>query len=295
MPQLRRSYGKVSTMATGVLYLICFRERLGTQKHSIKHYLGFARDLDARLEKHRAGQGARVTKALRERGIDWDVVAVWPGNRGVENELKLHSATRICPRCTPGAKLPRPVQAVIEAEAQRRAQEARRVASQIRDTQRHAAAVARRAARSPYQRGADMAQRWIRQQAQAGRTADQIAATGAYVTGPLRDRARTDAAAQEAVRGWAEVVEDELARLRARQAAAARRAEPQAGPAESEAGTFPGRDREPAEPVPDNDAGWPAYPDDDHAWEPDPDEFPEPDDWASGDELPLELDPEAGD
>lgn len=62
MPQLRRSYGEVSTTATGVLYLLCFRERLGTEKHSIKHYLGYARDLDARLQAHRAGQGARITE-----------------------------------------------------------------------------------------------------------------------------------------------------------------------------------------------------------------------------------------
>jgi hypothetical protein len=49
---------------------------------------------------------------------------------------------------------------------------------------------------SPYERGADMAQRWIRQQVQAGQTAEKIAATDAYVTGPLRDRARTEEAAQ---------------------------------------------------------------------------------------------------
>src|SRR5260370_10973923 len=97
MPQLRRSYGKVSTNAAGLLYLLCFRERLGTDRHSIKHYLGFTWDLDARLEKHRAGQGARITEVLKERGIGWDVTAVWPGNRGIENQLKLHSATRICP------------------------------------------------------------------------------------------------------------------------------------------------------------------------------------------------------
>ena len=136
MPQLRRSYGKVSTNATGLLYLLCFRERLGTDKHSIKHYLGFTWDLDARLEKHRAGQGARITEVLKERGIHFDVAAVWPGNRGVENQLKLHSATRICPRCTPGAQPPQLVQAVIKAEAQRRAQEARKAAPQIRETQR---------------------------------------------------------------------------------------------------------------------------------------------------------------
>ena len=85
-----------------------------------------------------------------------------------------------------------------------------------------------------------MAQRWIRQQVQAGRTAEQIAATDAYVTGPLRDRARTEEAAQEKVRGWAEVVAGELARLREKQAAAAQQPEPQAGQMESEPGPIPG-------------------------------------------------------
>ena len=218
MPQLRRSYGKVSTNATGVLYLLCFRERLGTDKHSIKHYLGFTWDLDARLEKHRAGYGARITQVLKERGIGWDVAAVWPGNRGVENQLKLHSATKICPRCTPGAQPPRLVQAVIEAEAQRRAREARKAARQIRETERVAAAIAKRAATSPSKEGADLAQRWIRQQAQAGRTAEQIMATDAYITGPLRDRANE--AAEAAARGreaaarflltWRDATADEI-------------------------------------------------------------------------------------
>jgi hypothetical protein len=291
MPQLRRSYRKVSTKITGELYLLCFRERLGTDKHSIKHYLGFAWDLDARLEKHRAGQGARITQVLRERGIGWDVAAVWPGNRGVENELKLHSATRICPRCTPGAQPPRIVQEVIKAEARRRAREARKAAGRIRDTQRYAAEVAKRAAMSPYERGADMAQRWIRQQVQAGRTAEQIAATDAYVTGPLRDRARTEEAAQEKVRGWAEVVAGELARLREKQAAS-QQPELQAGQMESAADPFPARNPEPAEPIPEDEASWLACPADNDAGEADADGYPEPDDWAS--EPPVELDPEAG-
>ena len=147
---------------------------------------------------------------------------------------------RNLPRCTLGAQPPRIVQEVIKAEAQRRAREAHKAARQIRETQRYAADVAKHAAMSPYERGADMAQRWIRQQVQAGRTAEQIAATGAYVTGPLRDRARTDEAAQETVRGWAEVVAGELARLREKQAAAAQQPEPQAGQTESEAGPIPG-------------------------------------------------------
>jgi hypothetical protein len=36
MTRLRRSYGKVSTKATGVLYLLFFRERRGTDKWRIQ-------------------------------------------------------------------------------------------------------------------------------------------------------------------------------------------------------------------------------------------------------------------
>ena len=76
------------------------------------------------------------------------------------------------------------------------------------------------AAMSPYEEGADLAQRFIRQQAQAGRTAEQITVTDAYITGPLRDRARTNEAAEEAARGreaaarflsiWRDATADEI-------------------------------------------------------------------------------------
>jgi hypothetical protein len=54
---------------------------------------------------------------------------------------------------------------------------------------------------SPYEQGADSAQRWKRQQAQAGRAAEQITATDAYITGPLRDSASAGEAAKETARG----------------------------------------------------------------------------------------------
>jgi hypothetical protein len=306
MPQLRRSYGKVSTNATGLLYLLCFRERLGTDKHSIKHYLGFTWDLDARLEKHRAGQGARITEVLKERGIGWDVAAVWPGNRGIENQLKLHSATRICPRCTPGAHPPQIVQAVIKAEAQRRAREARKVARQIRETQRVAAAIAKRAGMSPYEQGSDVAQRWIRQQTQAARTAEQIRAADAYITGPLRDRVRIGQAAEEAARDrgqeaaerflliWRDATADEI-----EQAAADLQTPYYEGTrtpeGDAENGAFAEviltrlawmREKEAAAA---QQAGPQADLDDGYAWEAGADGYPEPDGWVG--EPPWGLGP----
>lgn len=53
-------------------------------------------------------------------------------------------------------------------------------------------------------------------------------------------------------------------------------------------------DPEAAEPVSNDDASW-SPPNDDHAWEADADGYPESDDCASAGDLPVELDPDAGD
>jgi hypothetical protein len=193
MTSTRRARTKVSLTATGDLYLLHF------------HQQQFTPDLEARIEKHRAGQGARITEVLKERGIGFDVVAVWPGNRQVENALKLHSATRICPVCTPSPRIPRIVQQVIEAEEQRRTQEAERLAGQVARAAR---------ARSPYQRGTELAELFLRDQAAAGRTARQIAATHAYLTSPDRQRGWAPQAQAEVFRGYSEMVAAALARLR---------------------------------------------------------------------------------
>jgi hypothetical protein len=225
MTSTRRAQSKVSLTARGVLYLLHFHQRLGTAKHSIQHYLGFTTDLEARLEKHRQGDGARITEVLKERGIGFDVVAVWPGNRQIENALKLHSATRICPACTPNPRIPLIVSKAIQAEERRQARLARAEALRAREAQQYAETVAAARAKSPYQRGADMAERFVRDQVASGRTAEQIAATHAYVTGPLRERAHTQAQA-ETFRGYSEKVTAALARLREDQAESAQRAQP---------------------------------------------------------------------
>src|SRR5581483_6621717 len=100
--------------------------------------------------------GARITEVLKERGIAFDVAAVWPGNRQIENALKLHSATRICPECTPSPRMPVILKKAIEAEERRRAREARKEARRAREAQVRADAVAAKRA-DPYQRGSEMA------------------------------------------------------------------------------------------------------------------------------------------
>jgi hypothetical protein len=205
MSNTHRARANVSLAVTGDLYLLHFHQRLGTEKHYAQHYWGFTPDLDVRIEKHRTGQGARITEVLKERGIGFDVVQVWPGSRQIENALKMHSATPLCPVCTPHPRVPRIVQQVIEAEEQRRAREAKRLAGRVARAAR---------TRSPYQRGAELAELFLRDQAAAGRTARQIAAMYAYLAGPGCQRAQATPAQAEVFRGYSDMVTAALAQLR---------------------------------------------------------------------------------
>jgi len=56
--------------AKGTVYLIHFSE---AYQHA-RHYLGFTDDLDARLEAHRSGHGARLMAVIQSAGITWRCV-----------------------------------------------------------------------------------------------------------------------------------------------------------------------------------------------------------------------------
>lgn len=85
---------------SGFVYLIHFASPISPGRHTAQHYIGYAEDWRARLEEHRAGQGARLTQVAVERGIQFDVVCVWPAARDFERYLKRRkSAPRFCPRC----------------------------------------------------------------------------------------------------------------------------------------------------------------------------------------------------
>jgi predicted GIY-YIG superfamily endonuclease len=73
-----------------------------------KHYLGSADDLDARLERHAQGDGARMLAVCRERGITWRLARTWEGGRRLERRLKNFKNTpRLCPVCSGDAALGR--------------------------------------------------------------------------------------------------------------------------------------------------------------------------------------------
>jgi predicted GIY-YIG superfamily endonuclease len=88
----------------GVVYLIHFDQAIADHA---RHYLGWASDLDVRLEDHRKGRGARLMEVCRERGIGWHVSRTWEGTRERERAIKDRAeGPRLCPDCTAS---PRPV------------------------------------------------------------------------------------------------------------------------------------------------------------------------------------------
>jgi len=84
-----------------VIYLLHFDRPY----HHARHYLGFVnggkKALDKRVERHRAGNGAKLLRALIAAGIGFVVAKTWPeGDRSEERRLKKHKhAPRLCPLC----------------------------------------------------------------------------------------------------------------------------------------------------------------------------------------------------
>jgi len=85
------------------VYLIHFDEPIGdtdNPRGQAQHYLGYADDLEARLERHRAGNGARLLEVCKERGITWRLVRTWSGDRKLERRLKNQkNSPKLCPIC----------------------------------------------------------------------------------------------------------------------------------------------------------------------------------------------------
>lgn len=83
----------------GTVYLIHFDR---PYKHA-KHYVGWAKSLEARIAHHRNGTGARLLQVLNEAGIGWEVVRTWPNTtREFERHLKdTRHVSHYCPRDQP--------------------------------------------------------------------------------------------------------------------------------------------------------------------------------------------------
>ncbi len=87
------------------VYLLHFDRPIGNPENprgQARHYIGYALDLEARLEAHRQGNGSALMAAVARAGVGWTVARVWPnGDRELERRLKrMKAAPRLlCPIC----------------------------------------------------------------------------------------------------------------------------------------------------------------------------------------------------
>jgi predicted GIY-YIG superfamily endonuclease len=99
----RRAPSGSPATAQGVCYTLHFDPPYppgapeGTQM--AKHYTGWAADLEARLNEHAAGRGARLTQVQLAAGGTWRLASAEPGTRDRETQLKYRGASRRCPIC----------------------------------------------------------------------------------------------------------------------------------------------------------------------------------------------------
>jgi len=83
----------------------CYLIHFDTPYHHARHYLGSAADLDARLERHKAGNGARLMEVVTQAGISWQLARLWRFDtemeaRKLEHQLKKrHGSVGLCPIC----------------------------------------------------------------------------------------------------------------------------------------------------------------------------------------------------
>jgi hypothetical protein len=90
----------------GQVYLLHFTvpyvaiQHPGKKYQCAKHYLGWSKDLIARLTAHKNGNGSRLVRVINDAGIEWQLARVWDGDRFLERQLKRRGGrSRICPIC----------------------------------------------------------------------------------------------------------------------------------------------------------------------------------------------------
>jgi hypothetical protein len=81
----------------GTVYLLHFDR---SYRHA-RHYIGFTQSLEHRLAEHRAGRGSPLIAAAIADGIDFQLAAVWEGDRHDERRLhrQKNARARLCPIC----------------------------------------------------------------------------------------------------------------------------------------------------------------------------------------------------
>lgn len=81
----------------GIVYLLHFER---SARHA-GHYIGFTQNLDERLVDDRAGRGSPLIAAAIADGIDFQLAAIWQGDRHDEQCSHRQKSTRarLCPIC----------------------------------------------------------------------------------------------------------------------------------------------------------------------------------------------------
>jgi len=83
---------------TGTVYLLHFER---PYRHA-RHYMGWTLNLEARLDEHLAGTGARLLEVITAEGIGFMCVRTWPGKTlREEKRLKNCPRKKLCPVCNP--------------------------------------------------------------------------------------------------------------------------------------------------------------------------------------------------
>ena len=104
----RGSASDTPMRAPGQLSCTKARPAISAAARNCRQVQHWTRDLDARLEAHRAGQGARLMEVVKKAGGSFRLARTWTGGRDRERAIKnRHEAPRLCPVCSPE---PRPVQ-----------------------------------------------------------------------------------------------------------------------------------------------------------------------------------------
>lgn len=94
-----------STNEPGFVYLIHLHQPLNAHcqhdKRTVKHYIGWCKDLAARIQSHERGRGSSFMRAVKAHDIPFTVARVWQGDRKLERTLKNQkNAARFCPCCS---------------------------------------------------------------------------------------------------------------------------------------------------------------------------------------------------
>lgn len=86
----------------GTVYLLHFQQPYTSPNgaKTIRHYIGWASNVERRLAHHQAGTGARVMAAVCAAGIAFTLARTWPGDKTLERRLKRqHNHADLCPLC----------------------------------------------------------------------------------------------------------------------------------------------------------------------------------------------------